>query len=376
MTKQKRSRQALLGFATALGLTFGSIVFAATSNKSITSSFLRNNDQTLHRRLLGLPQFIDPKTVTPRTDFSTQLSSTDTSRALSDDPPAAGAGGRPTFVFLIGLEGVGHHLVDEMMGKSPNMRAAKKLGMCSGARKGGRLSLLERLMFDMGGNGLFNPRSGAGLSRYNSEYLYNEIVSILNSVDRDVADYRSKATAPFYVPINSNNCMNLSMMSFPNYKGENRVYQSVNLDTYYRACRDAGVECRHAYMYRDPYRILQSTLRRDFNADDLDGIRLYTMELQIIYAQMSYYAEKNLGCFGFLDAVGSKRMEDIDRFGKIFGWTSGFRNLYNKMNNKELLPMTEQEKQEMVPVHLSPFMKSYIEIHERVVDLCYSTINE
>ena len=53
----------------------------------------------------------------------------------------------PTFVFIIGIEGTGHHFIYELLSKSPNKKYLTELGICGqkGDRQKGKTSDLYKL---------------------------------------------------------------------------------------------------------------------------------------------------------------------------------------------------------------------------------------
>ena len=116
------------------------------------------------------------------------------------------------------------------------------------------------------------------------------------------------------------------------------------------------------------------------NSNIINGIRLYTSVMQQIHSQMISYPHNNMGCFGFLDKHGSQRTDDWERFGQIFGWgedQEDFMTIVRDINRKSspsLMPMTEMEQ--LVPSRLDVLMEAFIDIHNRVVDFCYSTLEE
>ena len=126
----------------------------------------------------------------------------------------------------------------------------------------------------------------------------------------------------------------------------------MGMDVFYDGCKKAKVNCRHLYIYRDPYHVLASTsVKRHYNKNILEGIRLYTLQLQLIYSQMTQYSEKIIGCFGILDLKGSRNTTDWERFAHIFGWESSesLKELANQLNNKNITPLSKDEKQKLVP---------------------------
>lgn len=165
--------------------------------------------------------------------------------------------------------------------------------------------------------------------------------------------------------------------SYPNFLGPDRALQNFNLDVYYNACEEANLRCKHVYIYRDPYSVLKSTSKnRHFNSNIYDSIRLYTSVLQMIHSQLMSHPDRTLGCFGFLDYKGALLEQDWDRFGKLWGWEDdgAFASVASEVNTKNPTEMSDKEKSQLVPDRLGPLMKAFEDIHNRVNDLCYSTL--
>lgn len=102
---------------------------------------------------------------------------------------------------------------------------------------------------------------------------------------------------------------------------------------------------------------------------------------------MMFHLDKNEGCFGFLDHEGARRLDDWEHFGSLFGWASSsqqhgadadddFMALVRKINRKSSpQPMSDEMKMQLVPARLNVLMNAFVDVHNRVVDLCYSSLN-
>lgn len=315
-------------------------------------------------------------------DFQEQESSL--RRMLSDEEDDVGGDG-PTFVFIAGIEGTGHHFIESLLKESPNMMRMEELGLCSsGGRRTGELLQLSKQFFDSRrtSSALFNPTESAK-KNIDAETRYKTVVALLSSIRHKFNKqqvWEGKNTdGPFHVAINANACNAVSMFSFPNYEGPDRALQNFNLDLFYNACADAKVQCKHAYIYRDPYDVIKSTGKnRGFNTISYDSIRLYTSVLQQVHSQLVSFPERNLGCFGFLDAKGYHLQQDWERFGRLWGWesTKSFLATAKKINTKNgPIPMSEDMKAKLVPARLLVMMRAFEDIHNRVNDFCYSSLS-
>jgi len=181
---------------------------------------------------------------------------------------------------------------------------------------------------------------------------------------------------PYHVAINANSCKGPSMMSYPDYSGPDRALQNFNIDFFYNACSDAGVKCKHLYIYRDPYDVIRSSSNRHFNENVYDAVRLYMSVLQQVHSQMVSFPERNLGCFGFLDPAGFQIQQDWERFGSLFGWESfeKFMATSQEINTMSPSPMSDEDKHLLVPDRLKAMMRALEDIHGRAVDYCYSSL--
>lgn len=260
-----------------------------------------------------------------------------------------------TFVFIIGVEGIGHHFISDLLKDSPNMRTLQELGLCD--------------IDNPVGYGLTLLKGVAPSSTFDK--LVNGMKELNQIIENRVQ------TSPFNIAINVNGC-NDRMASYPSDKEENRLLNTPNIDIFYNACSKAQVNCKHIYIYRDPYDVVVSnTIKRKFNVNNREAIRTYTIMSHYIYSQLSYHSDKTLLCFGPFDVNGYKRDADWDKFGFIFGWKSAddFRSYVNAINHKRTIsPHSEAEMQKVAGKTLSVYMDAYREIHDRVIDLCYSSL--
>jgi hypothetical protein len=265
-----------------------------------------------------------------------------------------------TLVFIIGVEGVGHHLISQLLKDSPNMRALNELGLIDADNPIIHVRLMDGRRMD---SSLFD-KAVSGMIK-------------LNQVVSDHVKEQQEAHSPFHIAVNTNGYSRFQ--SYPQARRVNdndRVPNTPNIDIFYNACKKAQVDCKHIYLYRDPYDVIASTtVNRNFNVNARSAIRTYTLMTHFIYSQLSNHIDKTLLCFGPLDVNGYKRQTDWDKFGKIFGWktTDDFRAYINAINMKhDISTRSESEKVALVPETLSVHMEAYMQIHERATNLCYS----
>ena len=366
-----------------------------------------SDDIILHRKLRWNGFYNDPKTVKLREPSSllvvNRINDDDSEFANNNDMNENNEYGGQTrinFVFVVGLEGTGHHFINALLGYSPNMNKMKELGICSPNNMNeGELNQLSSQLFKVdnreGSTGIFNPPESVTAEEdyFDAGTKYATIVEKLKRIQQIYNDHKheyeeelggmpsSHQPRMINIAINANSCNAPTMVSYPTFQGNGRSLQVPNMGIIYNACIDAKVQCSHIYLYRDPYDVLKSTtLKRPMNSNIINGIRLYTSVMQQIHSQMISYPHNNMGCFGFLDKHGSQRTDDWERFGQIFGWgedQEAFMTIVRDINRKSspsLMSMTEMEQ--LVPSRLDVLMEAFIDIHNRVVDFCYSSLEE
>jgi len=362
----------------------------------------RSDDIILHRKLRWNGFYNDPKTVKLReSSLLVNMINNDDYAFANNGMNENEYGGqtRINFVFVVGLEGTGHHLINALLGYSPNMIKMKELGICSpnNNMNEGELNQLSSQFFKMDnreGRGIFNPPQSetaeedyfdAGTKYATIVEKLKRIQQIYNGYEEDHMSSSSYQPGMINIAINANSCNAPTMVSYPTFQGNGRSLQVPNMGIIYNACIDAKVQCSHIYLYRDPYDVLKSTtLKRPMNSNIINGIRLYTSVMQQIHSQMISYPHNNMGCFGFLDKHGSQRIDDWERFGQIFGWgedeeytIEDFMTTVQDINRKtspSLMSMTEMEQ--LVPSRLDVLMEAFIDIHNKVVEFCYSSLEE
>ena len=173
-------------------------------------------------------------------------------------------------------------------------------------------------------------------------------------------------------PVNLIKERGYGMVSYPNFKGSCRSLNYPNLDHFYHACDVAGVECKHAYIYRDPYSLLASTtLKRTMNQGNvLKAIHLYTSLLQIINSQLQDHSDRTTACLGLLEPTFSAD-EVWNPIGKMFGWKNQTEFASHiQAVKKPQSRMTEKERRDLVPPDFEIYMESYVRAHDKVVKLC------
>jgi hypothetical protein len=276
------------------------------------------------------------------------------------------------FVFTVGLEGTGHHMMAAIAGGSPAIIRLKRLGIHPN-----KTIQLHNSLFHLDKGGLWNAHCQEEL--INTMQIQQEVVKTMRTI-QGIADdgARNDKKAAISFPVNTViEKYKYGMVSYPNFGGPCKELNYPNLDLFYDACDQAQVECRHVYLYRDPYDVLYSTvIKRHFLPTLLAGIHLYTSMLKIIATDLQVHASRGIGCFGFYEQnVTTGRNDWWDPIRFLWGWGND-TDSYEKYMSKAYKPpsrsnnQTEDEAHSFMPKMLDPFMKSFMETHQRVIRMC------
>ena len=293
------------------------------------------------------------------------------------------------FIFFIGLEGTGHHLLKGIVSQSPSVDRLRQLQIHYDLT----IPLQESLHHEKYKNGLFNVHCQTNEKKINTTETFNRVVTVLQQIntkaktgeDRQLPDGNAPRhvddrgyTHPsriMSIPINTLQASSSSgEMSYPNYHGDCRKLNYPNLDLFYKACEEAQVDCAHVYIYRNPFSILKSTtVNRDHNSNQkLAAIHLYTSLQNVISNQLHDYADKTVGCMGMLDGdtEGNNWWETMRQ---LFGWKNSTSYEISTKNKfyKSKTPMSDIEKAQLVSIEYQSYMDSWIRVHERTIRLCH-----
>jgi len=321
------------------------------------------------------------------------------------------------FVFIVGLEGTGHHLMKSFLTESPYVKqtfAANGVGIRP-------FKELELLMYDSfdgilfyhcnnyntnykkqqdasGGQNAFGGEGKNGSAVYNNpamlehaESKYKKLVATL----RKIADDSSSSSNGTVVvlPINSIAPDSSRMGSYPNDgyrlnrgRQDCRVLNYPDLHVLYQACDDANnnnvdvyVDCGHVYLYRDPYQVIQSTMRRRMNSNSLEAMHLYVTNLRAIHGMFDVVhnnsrRRRTLGCYGFYEPNVMENVEMWESLRTLFGWTSRDEfdtHVRNVFDPTKLSPLNQSQKEHIAPPSIKQFMHAFQREHESVVELCH-----
>jgi len=301
------------------------------------------------------------------------------------------------FLFFVGIEGVGHHVVKSLARKSPLWQYLQRTGLL------GDLTALTRSMYPLGDGGLFyshckvnaDPEAVGKQRRRVIELFRTVSANLTTALSLDGEDEERGGRPVFTIPLNAVDYFFDEMASYPQDGGPCRSLKYPALELLYDVCAEAGVRCQHAYLYRDPYAVLRSTtFKRHFNKNGaLQAIKLYTTMLHVIYSQFSRYGpSRAVGCYDlFAGDDDSTRSEIWYPLRDILGWrhpellqlppppqgqkhrrgvipVASFDSVLRTVIPEDV-PINETEKLAMVP-YGPEFMAPMARMHDAVVDLC------
>ena len=136
------------------------------------------------------------------------------------------------------------------------------------------------------------------------------------------------------------------------HRGELPVSELSKPRPFYHGCDAAGVECKHAYIYRDPYSVLGSTvLKRSTN----QGITLKAIHclcaslLQIIHSQLQDHSYRTTAWLSFYEPIIDAD-EDWNPIQDMSGWKNQME-CDSHIHEVYKLPsaLTEKERSDLVP---------------------------
>ena len=214
------------------------------------------------------------------------------------------------FIFLVAIEGSGHHINQALFEKSPAMERITKLRVQPLVR-----DVLESLYKNKDkSNGLFSAPSGTHAP--DGASIVAALVKKLRIVDARIGEASFPGST--MVPLNAGGIAlgTTGMMSYTNFLGRDRALQYPDIHALYHACDAAGVSCRHVILTRDPYAVIRSTtMNREFSSKH-QAIQLYTAMLDVIFAQMLAHPDRLAACWEY----GNVANEEL---GALMGWDRG-----------------------------------------------------
>lgn len=299
------------------------------------------------------------------------------------------------FVFTIGIEGTGHHLIQSMAihKQSPVLKQLQDANIYPELTR-----RMSQLLYD---GKLKRPTLWGSMTCGNEKMatVEDELVQVLQTIATKAENAPTSTTATgqeeeeqqqettLTVPFNTLNTFG-SMVSYPHFTNACRRLEYPDLDLWYKVCDRANVTCEHIYIYRDPYEVLYSTtIKRKFNRNKptLSTIHLYKSMLKIIYAQIAEHSSRTIGCFGMFERDNNvtSLQSKIDSWkyplGSILGWTNktAYDAFFAKMYKPPSAGSNSSKYREPFekPKHALA-LQSFVTTNNRVVQLCESVVRQ
>lgn len=295
-----------------------------------------------------------------------------------------------TFLFLVGLEGSGHHLWRSVYSASPSYRRYRM------AQKGSNLAenffqITRGLstLFTAGceGNGrdLGNDdgdHEDGNQTRVmttmqhssNMTQAFDDVVRGMRRINGLLRKkYGSKHNTAVAINAFFRKMEKGKFFSYPFGQEDGcRTTSYPDLDLLYHACSEARVDCKHIVITRDAYEVIRSTtVNRHFSAV---GQQIKTMSsmLDVMRIQNVDHHESLAACWDFDAADGGGVAEMSD----LLGWESqeAFHASYSELLNQPE-SLGEEEMRAVVPVDLQELMGPYVQQTKRTADECQSLLN-
>jgi hypothetical protein len=266
------------------------------------------------------------------------------------------------FLFVMGLEGTGHHLVSSIVTRGPEQKRVSDLGV-----KNSRAWIHQWLFHSAPqGDGLWDAHCAG--HDVDTGKKQADIMKKMEGINRHVAGL-NKTTKLLYFMNTVDPFDTFGMVSYPNFAKECRFLDYPNLDLWYNLCDAAKVDCEHVYLYRDPPRILYSTVdKRGFNPTLMYAIDLYTTMYHVVAGQLETYANRTIGCYGLFENTTDSWYEGMR---ELAGWgnTPEKRQEYQDSID-ELYQPSPANKSWVIPSNLDLYMKPLFDLHDRVIRIC------
>jgi hypothetical protein len=370
---------------------------------SLKNTFGPQGIQTTDYRYLSNGAVTKSVLAEPNTDYSAPL------KPMSEN--------QLEFVFTIGLEGTGHHLMQTVLKKSPDFRTMTEWGMTP------YLQLALDALFHFGSKGgmwnqacneeesyarvgkqwkikpsaedqtkkatpmnVTNPylQQGKKIKYFDTMAKHQSLVRQLKHMQQIYDTKTAQNPQPLRIPLSAYRMLPSSgMMSYPNYRGCHKLHYPV-LEMLYDACEEAGVECSHVYVHRHPVDVLVSTsLKRSFNSPALVAAsHLYTSHLKVIETQLNSFPSRNRGCLGFFDEDEAHLHEWQDTLQRMWGFNpqtydkliSGVYKRPKHFYRSTSSNIISEEIEGMFPPEHLPYLRVFLKAHERTLAVCRQRI--
>jgi predicted transcriptional regulator with HTH domain len=345
-------------------------------------------------------------------------STTTSSISISHHHSDGGGRTKLIFLFFMGLEGTGHHLITRVIEQSPIFDKIVELDIHTLYT-----SQLQGSLYNQATQkGLWNAHcfqpkpNGTSSSNAVVDVSSKEqrVIDIVRKIRQRVAAHRPATTTTktdrrIVVPLNALDTrfrLSYGMVSYPSFVGHCRPLAYPNMDLWYELCYqlqheahekedDYGIdtECNVVYLYRDPARIVRSTARRKFyKTTVLPAIHLYKSHLSIIAAQIIANPQKIKGCYNLLSTNSTDQSTWQDSLHVVLGWSenrTGFDDVINSICKPKsswnssstsakattsIADRPTDDDDDVIPRQYQPYLDSLIRANEHVTHLCHQAM--
>ena len=271
----------------------------------------------------------------------------------------------PDFVFLVGIEGSGHHLWQALIEASPNYRTLQKLDLVNDAQELTK-QLYNRFDLDTSLFGaacnLDGKWNGTAIIEQTASKL-RDLSNKLKKTDRPSGASAAKVTVPLNGIPGTNKAS--GMMSYPNFSTADTKcspLRNPSLNMLYAACTKAGVLCQHIVQHREPFATIRSTaVKRRFHKRTF-ATNLYAAMSEVVIGQMVMFPDRLATCWSY--GPPPKRVQNL------LGWTDPAE--FEKDFAQVYTPPAVQKAGGVVPERLEALMSHPILVHGRLKDTCKS----
>jgi hypothetical protein len=285
------------------------------------------------------------------------------------------------FIFTVGLEGTGHHLMGIIAGRSPATQQLKSFHIWNE-----KVGFLQNELFShaynkAGRTGIWNAHC---VTQSSASVLEGNIVEKLKQIEAQTKTMMAQNSTQKTIPLALNTATvatggkKYGEVSYPNFLGACRQLNYPDLNLLYNACRKAKVDCLHVYLHRHPMEILNSVVSRGFSSNDTSSMQMYITDLRVMANQMRMHASKTLGCFGFFsedpnDTYWVEAQKDL------WAWTNASEHkrfmdsIFQKP--KHLKFTNEQQFQQwLLNSDHGPYVQSWWNGHRHAIQTCRQAV--
>ena len=297
------------------------------------------------------------------------------------------------FIFMIGLEGTGHHFMTQLFQYMPHLKREDLGDDFEG------FHLWQQVRNKRSSNttgldpGLFNLQCDYFSEKntltkpakvdydVNTTQVYQRVVKALQRANNAQNTAAQKVKR---IPLNTwkegrgKNAPE-GQISYPNYSGACKPIAYPNLDLLYLACDEAKVDCGHVYLYRDILDILHSTVeKRQFWNSLFSATNIFSSLLQVIMGQLTLHADRTYGCYPLEDPT--KLDYWFQPFRKLWGWEDYSLEDYERFLSSVYVPpetTTTHPKQKHLPdqeFKQSVYIKTLVRLNEEAFKMCLQAV--